>query len=65
MKPFHTKEEKPDIRRTIIAHTNYGFMVGYRDFNGLFTPQFPFGSNVLRALRNRANVKLIRWRYKY
>lgn len=65
MTPWHTKEEKPDMFKSIIAQTNYGFMVGYRDYNGLFTPMTPLGSNVIRALRNRGNVRLIRWRYRF
>lgn len=61
---WNSPSKKPERLRHIVVQTNYGFMCGFRDYNGMFTPYNPFSGNVLRALRN-GDVRLIRWRYKY
>lgn len=65
MTHWHSPEEIPEKHVHLVIHTNYGFMCGFRDYNGYFTPYTSYRGNVFRALRNKNNVRLIRWRYKY
>ena len=62
---WHSPEEIPEKHKYLVVQTNYGFMCGFQDYNGLFTPYEPYRGNVLRALQNKNSVRLIRWRYKY
>ncbi len=58
--------ELPEVKATLIVQTNYGYMSGYRDVNGLFTPYDPIAGNVMRMLRHPEKpCYAIRWRYKF